>query len=155
MRKDRVGPAMQALPVWVQRLLRGAVVRLRVLLRGERALYFLLFVLTGVIGGVVGAGVHWLGAGLQTVFLGSPGPMLAVAQKLPWAWRLVAPAAGALAAGVLIHIVLRGQGGGGVTEVMEAVALSSPPRGGTSSSDAASRPAWPPCTTLLSERHSS
>jgi CIC family chloride channel protein len=108
---------------WTDRILRSIIVRMRVILRGERALYFLLFVLTGVIGGLVASGVRWLGVGLQTIFFGSSGSMLSIALSLPWYWRLAAPAAGALLAALVIHYAVRGSEGSGVSEIMEAVAL--------------------------------
>lgn len=123
MSKVRSRVSRQALPAWAERILRGIIVRLRVLLRGERALYFLLFVLAGILGGLVAAGVRWASTGLQTIFFRHGGAFLEAAASVPWYWRLAAPAAGALAAGALIHYVLRTPEGSGVAEIMEAVAL--------------------------------
>lgn len=111
------------MPGWADRILRGIVVRMRVLLRGERALYFLLYVLTGVLGGFVASGVRWLSAGIQVIFYQSGGTLLAAASQLPWYWKLGAPAAGALIAGAIIHYALRSPESSGVAEIMEAVAL--------------------------------
>ncbi len=107
----------------LDRIARGMVVRARVLLRGERALYFLLFVLVGVTGGLVAAGIKWLGVGLQTAFFQSSETLLAAVQRVPWYSRLLIPAAGALAAGLIIHYLVRSPESGGVAEIMEAVAL--------------------------------
>ncbi len=107
----------------VERLLRGMVVRARFLLRGERALYFLLFVLVGVIGGLVASGIKWLGLGLQAAFFRSSETLLSAAQQVAWYERLLIPAAGALAAGLIVHLLVRGPEDAGVAELMEAVAL--------------------------------
>ena len=102
---------------------RRLAVRARAALRGERAIYFVLFVLIGVIGGLAGAAFRWLGALFQRIYFSEPGSLIQVALGLPWYMKILAPAGGALLAGLLIKYVLKGGGGEGVAEVMEAVAF--------------------------------
>jgi CIC family chloride channel protein len=105
------------------RAARRLLVRVRATLRGERALYFVLFVLIGAAGGLVGSGFRFLGMLFQRIIFSLPGSLLEVASQIPWYMRVLTPAGGALLAGIVVHYLLRGAGGGGVAEVMESVAL--------------------------------
>ena len=105
------------------RLLRHVVVRARVALRAEAASYFVLFLLVGAMGGLVGSAFRWLALVFQTLYFSSTGSLIEAARALPWYMRVLSPAGGALLAGLVLHYLMRGVGGGGVSEVMEAVAL--------------------------------
>src|SRR5262245_43384333 len=105
------------------RSFRRLVVRARAALRGERAFYFVLFVIVGAVGGLIGGAFRWLGHVFQTIYFADSGSLLEVASRLPWYMRILSPAGGALLAGIIIHYILKGSAGGGVSEVMESVAF--------------------------------
>lgn len=109
------------------RALRRAVVRARATLRGERALYFVLFIFVGVVGGLVGSLFRWLGFAFQTLYFSSyftkTGTLLEIARELPWQMKILAPMGGALLCGLVVRYLLKGGGGEGVSELMEAVVL--------------------------------
>src|SRR5262245_4817126 len=105
------------------RTLRRLVVRARATLRGERALYFVLFIFIGIVGGVVGSLFRWLGFSFQALYFSSTAPLLEVARELPWYMKILAPAGGALLCGLVVQYLLKGSSGEGVAELMEAVVL--------------------------------
>jgi len=73
---------------------RRLVIRARASLRGERGLYFVLFVAVGAISGFAGAGFRWLARGFQTLYFGQSGSMIDAAAHLPWFMRIAMPAGG-------------------------------------------------------------
>ena len=123
MAKESAIVAGRKAPAWMERIARRLVVRARATLRGERALYFVLFILIGIIGGLVGTAVRWGGLALHTIFFASSAPLLQAAHGIPWYMKLAVPTGGALLTGIIVHFFLKGAPGGGVAEIMEAVAL--------------------------------
>ncbi len=92
-------------------------------LRRAEASYLLLIVTVGIIGGMVGLLYRLAVRLFQVVYFASNENILVIAQGLPWAIRLVAPAGGALVAALIIRYGLRGPKGEGMSEIMEAVVL--------------------------------
>jgi len=91
--------------------------------RRADAPYLLLIVTVGIIGGLVGLLYRLAVRLFQVVYFASNENILVIAQGLPWAIRLVAPAGGALVAALVIRYGLRGPKGEGMSEIMEAVVL--------------------------------
>ncbi|HEX2178152.1 MAG TPA: hypothetical protein VHL54_01345, partial [Actinomycetota bacterium] len=97
----------------------------------EDRLFFLLIGLMGVIAGVLGIAVHSLIAIVQELLWRSPGGLIEAAQKAPPWLVVLAPALGGLLVGLITWIARQPVGGGGMSALIEAVALSGgkvPPR---------------------------
>lgn len=97
----------------------------------EDRLFLVLIGLVGVIAGTLGSLVHSLIALLQRLFWG-PGSLVEAVRGAPW-WVVVAtPALGGLAVGLVYRLAReRAGGGGGMSQLIEAVALTGgkvPPR---------------------------
>ncbi|RMG60863.1 MAG: chloride channel core, partial [Bacteroidetes bacterium] len=86
----------------------------------EETFHILLAVLVGVIGGIVNVGFLYGVEGLKLLALHQPGDLVSIAQLLPWWQRLIIPAIGGLAAGLVLHwgagLITRG-----TSNFMEAV----------------------------------
>jgi CIC family chloride channel protein len=94
----------------------------------EDRLFFLMIVVVGVIGGLLGLVTQFLIDAVQTLLWGSPGDLLALIPKVP-SWVVVAaPAAGGAVVGLLLWLGRRwtkGEASGeGTGMLIEAVALS-------------------------------
>lgn len=98
---------------------------LRILLRtNERAYAVALVLATGFLGACAAALVRYGGLAFQYLAFHSTDHPLDVARTLRFPMIVVAPAAGALAAGLLARFLLpEGAGGEGTSEIMEAVSL--------------------------------
>jgi CIC family chloride channel protein len=107
----------------ISRTYRRLIIRSRATLRGERGLYFVLFVAVGAMGGLAASGFRWLASGFQAVYFAHYGSMIEAAEHLPWYMRIVAPAGGAFLAGLVVQYLLRGARGEGISEIMETVLL--------------------------------
>lgn len=80
-------------------------------------------IVTGLGAGLGAVALRALIHAVQSVFFG-PGPnLLALAEALPWTWRLLAPALGGAVVGPLVYFVAREAKGHGVPEVMESIIL--------------------------------
>ncbi|RMF24126.1 MAG: chloride channel protein, partial [Deltaproteobacteria bacterium] len=79
--------------------------------------------LCGLGGGLGAVALRALIHGIQGAFFGPSHELLDVIRDIPWTWRLLAPAAGGLLVGPLVHFVAREAKGHGVPEVMEAIAV--------------------------------
>ena len=89
----------------------------------EDRLFYLLIAGVGVLAGVLGVSVHAAMARLQALLWGSSGALFEVAQQVPW-WRVVAaPAAGGLLVGLVYWATKLPASGGGMSQLIEAVAL--------------------------------
>lgn len=89
----------------------------------EDRLFYLLIVGVGALAGVMGVFVHRLIDVLQRLLWGSSGSLLTIAQDVPW-WRVVAvPAAGGLLVGLIYWATRLPAAGGGMSQLIEAVAL--------------------------------
>ena len=89
----------------------------------EDRLFYLLIAGVGVLAGVMGVFVHAAMARLQALLWGSSGPLFEVAQQVPW-WRVVAaPAVGGLLVGLVYWATKLPASGGGMSQLIEAVAL--------------------------------
>jgi chloride channel protein, CIC family len=60
---------------------------------------------------------------VQEAVFGRGTDLLPLAMRVPWGWRLVAPALGGLVVGPLVHFVAREAKGHGVPEVMESMVV--------------------------------
>src|SRR6266853_6618630 len=107
----------------LSRSYRRLIIRARASLRGERGLYFILFVVVGAVGGLAGSGFRWLASGFQTLYFAHYGSIVEAAEHLPWYMRILAPAGGALLAGLVVQYLLKGARGEGIAEIMETVIL--------------------------------
>ncbi|HET9212459.1 MAG TPA: hypothetical protein VFR03_18790, partial [Thermoanaerobaculia bacterium] len=89
----------------------------------EDRVFFSLIALVGVIAGLLGSAVYALIALVQAFLWQSPGGLIEAVHALP-DWRVVATLAlGGLMVG-LIHRISRKSTGGGMSSLIEAVALS-------------------------------
>ncbi|HEX5760351.1 MAG TPA: chloride channel protein [Thermoanaerobaculia bacterium] len=97
----------------------------------EDRVFYLLIAGVGAMAGVLGVFVHTLMENLQALLWGSSGPLLEIAQRVPW-WRVVAaPAVGGLLVGLVYWAARLPAAGGGMSQLIEAVALLGgkvPPR---------------------------
>ena len=107
----------------IARVRRRLVVRARATLRNERGFYFVLFVVIGGVGGLAASGFRWLAHAFHTLYFASPASMLEAARDLSWPMKVLAPAGGALLAGLVVHYLVRGAKGEGIAEIMETVIL--------------------------------
>jgi len=123
MPRETLEPRQPLIARFAARVSRRLIVRARATLRNERGFYFVIFVVVGAAGGVAGSGFRWLARGFQSLYFASSGSMIEAAQHLPWQMRILAPAGGALLAGLIVHFLLHGTRGEGISEIMEAVAL--------------------------------
>jgi chloride channel protein, CIC family len=90
----------------------------------EDRVFFFLIALVGVIAGLGGVAVHGLIEVLQALLWQSPGGLTEAARTLP-PWLVVAiPAFGGALVGIIVWIVKQPAGGGGMSALIEAVALS-------------------------------
>ncbi|HEX2641419.1 MAG TPA: chloride channel protein [Thermoanaerobaculia bacterium] len=90
----------------------------------EDRIFFILVALVGVMSGVLGIAVHFLIEALQTLLWRSPGELIEVARHAPRWVVVAAPAAGGVLVGLIVWIAGRRVGGGGMANMIEAVALS-------------------------------
>ncbi len=91
--------------------------------RSAEAAYVLLIVAIGMVGYFVGL-VFRLGHNIfQVIIFASREDIVTIAENLPWAYRLVAPAGGGLIGALILRYALGGQRAEGMTEIMEAVIL--------------------------------
>jgi CIC family chloride channel protein len=86
----------------------------------------LLAALVGAIGGLLGVAFRAAADAVQALVVGS-GSLLEGARALPWWRRLLTPAAGALAAGLLVHVAARRDTAFGIGGLMEAVTFRRRP----------------------------
>jgi CIC family chloride channel protein len=90
----------------------------------ERGWTVALVIAAALIGAVAAVAVRFGGHAIQFLAFASAGEPLEVARGLRFPMIVLAPAAGGLVAGLLATILLRGRsGGGGTSEIMEAVSL--------------------------------
>lgn len=100
--------------------------RVRIRFRTDERLYAIALVLgAGLLGSLVAVGVRYLGLGFQALVFWDTGEPLEVAGRLGIPWRVLAPAAGGLVAGLIVSSIRRKSGSSaeGVSEIMEAVSL--------------------------------
>lgn len=90
----------------------------------EDRIFFLLIGGVGVVAGVLGTLVHQLIDGLRHLLWGGAPTLLAAARTAPW-WLVVgAPALGGLIAGLVLRVSRQQGTGGGMGQLIEAVALT-------------------------------
>lgn len=97
----------------------------------EDRIFFFLIALVGVVAGLLGVAVHWLIDLLQALLWQSPEGLLTAARKAPRWLVVAAPAFGGVLIGLITWFMRQPVGGGGMSALIEAVALSGgkiPPR---------------------------
>jgi chloride channel protein, CIC family len=97
----------------------------------EDRLFFLLTVVVGVVGGILGLATEVLLGAVQRVLWGSRGDLLVVAPKVPSWLVIAAPAAGGLLVGLILWLGRQRVAGEGMATLIESVALQGgkiPPR---------------------------
>jgi CIC family chloride channel protein len=116
--------------VWLQRMrewfraLDFTLARRFGLATREDRVFFALIALIGVIAGLLGSAVHALISVVQAALWASPGTLVEAAAGLP-NWRVVAaPALGGVVVGLILWITRQPAGGGGMSSLIESVALS-------------------------------
>lgn len=104
----------------------GYVRRMHDALRQTEQIYMVLVALViGLLGGFCAIGFRQFIQWIQVVAWREGTYTLDYIAGLPFWWKLIAPAAGGLAVGLIVHHFAREAKGHGVPEVMEAVALRS------------------------------
>jgi CIC family chloride channel protein len=90
----------------------------------EDRVFYALIGLMGVIAGLLGVAVHGLIAVVRSLLWRSPAPLLDVARDAP-PWAVVAvPALGGALVGLIVWIARKPVGGGGMSALIESVALA-------------------------------
>ncbi|HYO13864.1 MAG TPA: chloride channel protein [Thermoanaerobaculia bacterium] len=128
--RERSAAWLQRLRDWTRSLDFTLARRFGLATREDRLFYFLI-ASVGVVAGLGGVAVHGLIEVLQALLWQSPEGLADAARKLP-PWLVVAiPAFGGLLVGIIAWIVKQPVGGGGMSALIEAVAMSGgkiPPR---------------------------
>jgi CIC family chloride channel protein len=96
-----------------------------ILKTNEHTIMAILAVIVGLAGGFGAIAFRHLITFFQSIFYGSVGSLIDLAQSTPWYSRIWVPAAGGLVIGPLVYFLAREAKGHGVPEVMEAVTLRS------------------------------
>ena len=91
----------------------------------EHTTMAILAIIVGLVSGFGAIGFRYLIDFIQSIFYGSGGKLLDLAQSVPWYSRVWYPAVGGLVVGPVVYFLAREAKGHGVPEVMEAVALRS------------------------------
>jgi CIC family chloride channel protein len=87
----------------------------------EDTFHLLIAGLVGILGGLTQFAYHGCHHLLQLVFLGGAGDILDLARHMPPILRLLTPALGGFAAGMVLHLGLRIVGRGGFSNLLEVV----------------------------------
>jgi chloride channel protein, CIC family len=90
----------------------------------EDRVFFFLIALVGVVAGLLGVAVHWLIDILQAFLWQSPDGLVGAARKAPRWLVVAAPAFGGVLIGLITWFMRQPVGGGGMSALIEAVALS-------------------------------
>jgi CIC family chloride channel protein len=91
----------------------------------EHTTMAILAIIVGLVSGFGAIGFRHLIDFIQSIFYGSGGNLLNLAQSVQWYSRVWYPAVGGLVVGPVVYFLAREAKGHGVPEVMEAVALRS------------------------------
>lgn len=90
----------------------------------EDRVFYALIALVGALAGLLGVAIHALISLVQAALWQSPGRLLEAAQEAP-PWLVVgAPALGGVLVGLILWVTKQPAGGGGMSSLIEAVALS-------------------------------
>lgn len=90
----------------------------------EDRVFFFLIALVGVVAGLLGVAVHWLIDVVQAFLWQSPDGLVGAARKAPRWLVVAAPAFGGVLIGLITWFMRQPVGGGGMSALIEAVALS-------------------------------